>query len=112
MYSHTFPQVQSARGLTFSTVFLEGRRCSSALRRFLRVGDCSRRIPVNHKSNDLSALKSGSTLRNWQHLVGSLRYRMPNSDSCSATVFSGVTLTKLRFHSRVSRSRNSYVSAK
>src|SRR5207249_876252 len=98
VYSHTFDHVQSARGLTFKTVFPDGRRWPSALRRFLRVGDCSRRSPVNHTSNGSNASIKGSTFRSWQHFVGSSRYKTPDSDSCCATVFFGATFTRLRSH--------------
>src|SRR6266436_236517 len=56
--------------------------------------------------------RSGSTLRNWQQRVGSLRLRMPNADSCSATVWTGSTFTRLSDHSFATRSRYSYVCGK
>ena len=59
-----------------------GKRCNSAFFKFLRVTDCSRRSPVNQISNGSRDCSSGSTLRSWQHFVGSSRYRMPNADSC------------------------------
>ena len=53
--SQTSPHVHAASGLTFrSTLPLGSSWCSTAFR-FLRVGDCSRRKPVNQISNFSSA---------------------------------------------------------
>src|SRR5258707_11533766 len=111
-YCHTCSQFQSASRLTFHKVFPLGRRCSSTFFRLFRVGDCSRRSPVNQISNGSSARISGSTLRNWQQRVGSLRYKVPNADSCSSTVATGSTFTKLNDHWRAILSRYSYVCPK
>jgi len=58
------------------------------------------------------SLIRGSTLRSWQHCVGSVRLRIPSKDSCCSTVFFGSTFVRLSTHSFVMRSRYWYVCAK
>src|SRR5204863_48186 len=65
-------QAQDSRMLTFQSWLPVGRRSSSTYLRFLRVGDCSRRKPVNQTSNGSNAARRVSTLRNWQQRVGSV----------------------------------------
>src|SRR6185369_11599898 len=86
VYCHTCGHVQKANGLIFCNTFPPGSVCCSITCKFLRVGDCSRRSPVNQTSNGSKTSSSGSTLRSWQQRVGSVWFKIPNWDSCSATV--------------------------